>query len=215
MDWSSEQKTQAAMITRMDRDIGRILSLVEEIGQDERTLIIFTSDNGPHGSGGTLKRFDAAGPLRGKKGSLYEGGIRVPFVARWPGRIEPGSVSHHVSGFQDVMPTCAEIAGTRPPEKIDGISFLPTLAGDGVQEKHEYLYWELGGKQAVRMAEWKAVRNSKGGRVGAIELYRLSDDLGESINLAAEHPEVVQQMQERMRSARRASKLFPSKALDR
>ena len=213
-DWEPRQKIQAAMISRMDRDVGRILELVQEIEQDEDTLIIFTSDNGPHGAGGTLRRFEAAGPLRGKKGALYEGGIRVPFVARWPGRIEPGTVSDHVSSFQDMMPTFAAIAGTTPPENIDGISLLPTLLKEGNQQKHDYLYWELGIKQAVRVGNWNAVRIGKGGKLGPIELYDLNDDVGETRNVADLHADVIQQLQKILKDARRASELFPNELLD-
>jgi arylsulfatase A-like enzyme len=224
-DWSEGQKTQAAMITRMDRDVGRIMNLVKEIGADDNTLIIFTSDNGPHGAAGTLKKFNAAGLFRAKKGSVYEGGIRVPFVARWPGHIKPGSVSDHVSCFQDMMPTFADLAGVPAPKKIDGISMVPTLLGKDGQKTHDYLYWELGAKQAVRMADWKAVRIGKkakrgkrgdgGAKPPAIELYNLADDPGEAHDVADKHPEVVKQMKKTLKEARTPSKLFPNKILDK
>ena len=213
--WSNNQKTQAAMISRMDRDVGRIMKLVKDLGQDENTLIIFTSDNGPHGGGGTLSQFKAAGPLRARKGAVYEGGIRVPFVARWPGRIQPGTVSGHISGFQDMMPTFAQLAGATPPKSIDGISMIPALLGKGTQKKHTYLYWELGAKQAVRAGNWKAVRINTRGRLGAIELYDLSKDLGEANNVAAEHPAVAKRMAKLLKDAHRPSKLFPSRLLDK
>ena len=225
--WQSNHKIQAAMISRMDRDVGRVMALVKQLGLDERTLIIFTSDNGPHGGGGTLAKFNAAGPLRAKKGSLYEGGIRVPMVARWPGRIKTKTTSDLISCFQDVMPTFAEIASATPPANIDGISFLPTLTGQGTQKKHEYLYWELGGRQAVRMGNWKAVRGAAGrgkrrnkGKPadkparGGIELYDLAADLAESRDVAAANPAVVRKIAGIFRTARTPSKLFPNKALD-
>jgi arylsulfatase A len=218
-DWTKEQKTQAAMITRMDRDVGRIVALVREIGQQGNTLIIFTSDNGPHGGGGTLAKFNAAGALRGKKGAVYEGGIRVPFIARWSGRIQPGTVSDHASGFQDMMPTFAEVAGTVPPESIDGISFLPTLLGKRVQTKHDYLYWELGSKQALRQGDWKVVRVATGkgrsAKMGPVKLYNLADDIGEMHNVAAQHSHIAGRMQQLMETAHEPARLFPNKLLDR
>ncbi len=214
-DWQPNHKIQAAMISRLDRDVGRIVALIQEIGQDDNTLIIFTSDNGPHGASGTLEKFNAAGPLRAKKGAVYEGGIRVPLLARWPGRIKPGTVSNHVCGFQDMMPTFAEIIGVAPPENIDGISILPTLLDKGVQKKHEYLYWELGTNQSLRMGDWKAVRIGKGNRLGPVELYNLADDVGETHNLADQYPDVAKRMQKMLVDARQPSALFPNKLLDR
>lgn len=214
-DWSPDHKIQAAMITRMDRDIGRIVDLVKEIGQEENTLIIFTSDNGPHGSGGTLEKFHAAGPLRAKKGAVYEGGIRVPFIASWPGHIQPETLSDHISCFQDMMPTFAELAGVSSPEGIDGISLLPTLLGDEHQKKHDYLYWELGTNQAVRMGPWKGVRNSKRKALGKFELYHLENDPGETTDVAGEQPEVAARLLKTLEGARRPSTLFPNPLLDR
>ncbi len=214
-DWTSEQKTQAAMISRMDRDVGRIMALVREKGEEDRTLIVFTSDNGPHGGGGTLSKFQAAGPLRGKKGDTYEGGIREPFVARWPGRIKPGTVSHHVSGFQDMLPTFAELAGTESPRHIDGISFVPELLGKSDQKKHDYLYWELGSKQGLRMGRWKAVRVGDKKEMGPVELYNLEADIGEANDLATQEPELAAKMLQLLLDARQPSELFPNKLLDR
>ena len=179
-NWSVNQKTQAAMISRMDRDVGRIIKQVQAIGAIENTLIIFSSDNGPHGAGKTLTHFNAAGPLRGKKGATYEGGIRVPLVVSWPGTIKPGTESDHLSGFQDLFPTFAELAGARVPAKIDGISFVPELLGQSNQAKHEYLYWELGTRQGLRKGNWKAVRNSTKNKLGDVEIYDLTNDVGEA-----------------------------------
>ncbi len=207
----------AAMVAKLDEDVGRITDLLKELGLDDNTLVIFTSDNGPHLEGGHDPRFfDSNGPLRGFKRDLYEGGIRVPMIARWPAKIKPAGVTHHVSAFWDVLPTFCEIAGVEPPKGIDGISFLPTLAGRK-QPQHEYLYWEFharGGKQAVRMGMWKAVRlRRKRKPDGPIELYDLEKDLGEKNNIADEHPDIVEKIDEIMTSARTESKIwkFPQK----
>ncbi len=198
----------AAMITRMDREIGRILALLKELGLDDNTVVFFTSDNGPTFNGGTDSEFfNSAGPLRGLKTQLYEGGIRVPLIARWPDRIEPGSTNDHLSAFWDYLPTFAELAGTDVPVEVDGISLLPTLLGrDTEQPKHEYLYWELHGGQAVRMGKWKAYRP---GVDSAIELYDLSTDIGEQHDVAVQHPDVVATSEDIMRSGRTESELFP------
>jgi arylsulfatase A-like enzyme len=210
--WTDAQKKQAAMISRMDRDVGRIAALLKETGIDKDTLVMFSSDNGAHGDAGTLEHFSASGPLRGRKRDLYEGGIRVPMIARWTGRIAPGTATDHVSAFWDVLPTLAEIAGVEAPGGIDGISFLPTLLRQGEQKKHSCLYWEFyerGGKQAVRMGDWKGVRLNVNNNAGApIELYDLAKDLAEKKNVAAEHPQVVARIEKIMASAHRPSQLF-------
>ncbi len=139
------------------------------------------------------------GPLRGIKRDLYEGGIRVPMIARWPGKIQPGRVTDHVSAFWDFLPTACELAGVEEPEGIDGISYLPTLLGrEDRQPKHEYLYWEFRGKQAVRMGRWKAVRLPPPGK---IELFDLQQDLGETTNVAGDHPTVVAQVKQILQAA--------------
>jgi arylsulfatase A len=215
----------AAMISHMDRDIGKIMSLVKKLNLDDNTLVIFTSDNGPTYNrlgGSDSDFFKSAGPFRGLKGSLYEGGIRVPLVARWPGKIQPGTVSHHISAFWDVLPTLAEFTGTKAPDRIDGISFAPTLLGQPKkQQKHEYLYWEFpsyGGQQVVRMENWKAVRQGimkRGNKKRLkIELYNLKTDPGEQNDVAAKHPEIVAKMRKIMESGRKPSQLFPIPALD-
>ncbi len=212
--WSGNQKTQAAMISRMDRDVGRIVKQVEALGELENTLIIFSSDNGPHGAGKTLTHFNAAGPLRGKKGATYEGGIRVPLVVSWPGKIKPGTESDLISGFQDLFPTFAELAGAKAPANIDGISFVSELLGRPTQKKHEYLYWELGTRQGLRKGNWKAIRNSTKKKLGDVEIYDLSNDIGESNNLATQKPEIAAQFLELLQSARKPSELFPIPVLD-
>ena len=196
---------RAGMITRLDGDVGRILDLLAELDIDDDTLVMFTSDNGPCEAGGSdWEFFDANGPLRGIKRDLYEGGIRVPMIARWPGRIEPSSSTDHPSAFWDLLPTCAELAGADVPEGVDGISFLPALLGRP-QKKHDYLYWEFyekGGKQAVRFGDWKGVRlNVQGAPEAPIELYNLKADLGEQIDLAAEEPELVEKITKIMKQA--------------
>lgn len=212
--WSVNQKTQAAMISRMDRDVGRIVKQVQALGELENTLIIFSSDNGPHGAGKTLTHFNAAGPLRGKKGATYEGGIRVPLVVSWPGKIKPGTESDLISGFQDLFPTFAELAGAKAPANIDGLSFVSELLGRPAQKKHEYLYWELGTRQGLRKGNWKAVRNSTKKKLGDVEIYDLSNDIGESNNLATQKPEIAAQFLELLQSARKPCELFPIPVLD-
>ncbi len=214
-DWPDPQKGHAAMITRMDRDIGRLLALLKTLGVDEKTLVFFSSDNGPHQEGGADPDFfDSNGPLRGIKRDLYEGGIRVPLIARWPGRIAPGSGASHVGAFWDVLPTCCELAGVTPPETIDGVSFLPTLLNRPDRQKgHPYLYWEFheqGKKQAVRMGRWKGVRlNVAKNPAGPIELYDLKSDPGEEQDIATEHPDIVQKIAEIMKTARTPSDHWP------
>lgn len=182
------------MISRMDRDVGRLLKKLEQVGLDRNTLVIFTSDNGAHREGGADPAFfGGSGPLRGIKRDLYEGGIRVPFIARWPGKIKPGSTSDHVSASWDFLPTCAELAGAGATEGIDGLSMAPTLLGQpSRQEKHESLYWEFKEKQAVRMGDWKAVRI--GGEDGRLELYDLKSDIGEQQDLSKRHPEIIKKI---------------------
>ena len=205
----------AAMVTRLDRHVGEILGKLRELGLDENTLVIFTSDNGPHGEGGADPEFfNSSGGLRGMKRALYEGGIRVPMIARWPGKIKAGSESGHVSAFWDFLPSCCELAGVKGPEGIDGISFVPTLLGqNNRQKKHEYLYWEFheqGKRQAVRFGDWKGVRlNVAKDPNGPIELYNLRDDIGEKNNIAEQHPEIVAKIAGYMKTAWTASEHFP------
>lgn len=197
----------AAMITRLDHQVGEILKLIEELGIQENTFVIFTSDNGPHAEGGAdPEYFNSSGVFSGSKRDLYEGGIRVPFIAWWPGTIEAGARSGHISAFWDMLPTYAELAGAAKPGNTDGISMVPELTGAGDQQQHEYLYWEFlerGGRQAVRMGRWKAVRLNMGENPSAlIELYDLDSDPGEKNDLAAAHPEVVHGADSIMKEAR-------------
>ncbi len=198
----------AAMITRMDREIGRILALLGDLGLEENTVVFFTSDNGPTFNGGTDSEFfGSAGPLRGLKTQLYEGGIRVPLIARWPGHVAPGSVSDHVSAFWDFLPTLADLAEKDIPVQVDGLSMKPTLLGESAgQSRHEYLYWEYQGRQAVRLGDWKGYRP----RIDSpIELYDLVADVGEQTDVAAQHPDIVARITEIMATARTESDLFP------
>lgn len=212
LPWPEPQKGHAAMITRLDQDVGRILDQLERLGLTDRTLVLFTSDNGPHREGGNDPEFnDSNGPFRGIKRDLYEGGIRVPLIARWPGRIPKGVVSDHVCAFWDYLPTFAELLGVALPVDVDGISFLPTLLGDpSRQRQHAFLYWEFHERpatvQAIRMGKWKAVRHSPS---GPVELYDLSTDPGESRDLAGQHPEVVEKIREYLRTARTDHPLWP------
>ena len=215
----------AAMISHLDRDIGQILALVDELGLSDNTLVMFTSDNGPtydRLGGSDSDFFESAGPFRGLKGSLYEGGIRVPLVAKWPGKIQPGTTSDHIAAFWDVLPTLTDIVGVEAPAGLDGVSFAPTLLGrPGEQAEHEFLYWEFpayGGQQVVRTGDWKGVRQNmlKDDNPDplAIELYNLADDIGETTDIAADHPEIVERIRTIMQSEHTPSELFPFPPLD-
>lgn len=215
-DWPENKKNMAAMVSRLDRDVGRLLDLLKELAIDENTIVLFSSDNGPHQEGGNDPNwFDSNGPLRGIKRDLYEGGIRVPLIARWPGHVVPGTTSDHVGAFWDFLPTAAAIAGVAPPAGLDGISYLPALTGGTAQGKHDYLYWEFteqGGKQAIRQSDWKAVRlNVAEHPQGPLELYNLTTDPGEEKNVGAELPDVVAHLAGLMAGARTESALFPFK----
>ena len=202
-DWPQVEKNFAAMVTRLDRDIGLLLDKLKETGADKNTLVLFSSDNGPHKEGGhSPDFFHSSGSLRGIKRALYDGGIRVPLIARWTGRIKPGSTNDHVCAFWDYLPTLSEVAGVAAPRGIDGISFLPALLGRP-QQKHEYLYWEFhegGFIQAVRSGDWKLVGK---------ELYDLKSDLGERTDVASQHLEVAAKLAQFMASARTDSADFP------
>ena len=214
-DWPEPQKGHAAMITRMDGDIGRLFDTLKALELDEETLVFFSSDNGPHKEGGADPTFfNSSGPLRGYKRAVYEGGIRVPMIARWPGKIEAGSGTNHVSAFWDLLPTCCDLVDVALPEGIDGLSMLPTLLGrPEKQRKHRFLYWEFheqGKKQAVRMGDWKGVRlNVAQEPDGPIELYHLGADPGETADLASEYPDVVAQIAGIMATARGPSEHWP------
>jgi len=210
----------AAMITHMDKGIGEILTLLTELGIDENTLVIFTSDNGPTYNrlgGSDSDYFNSAGPFKGLKGSVYEGGIRVPLVARWPKKIQPGTISDHISALQDILPTLAEIAGMDSPVNIDGISFAPTLYGNTDQEDHQFLYMEFpsyGGQQMVRMGKWKGIRQNIFSDSLQIELYDLEIDISEQNDVSGDYPGIVKKIEEIMITARTPSAEFPFTQLD-
>jgi arylsulfatase A len=205
----------AAMISHMDRGIGEIVDLIDELGLSENTLILFLSDNGPtfrRLGGADSDFFNSAGPLRGRKGSVYEGGIRVPFIAHWQGKISGGRAAEHVAAHWDLLPTLSEIAGAEAPEKIDGISFAQTLFQEEGQRQHEYLYWEFpayGFQQAVRAGDWKAVRHNLNKGDSEFELYDLHRDIGEERDVAADYPEIVRRMEQIADSAHTPSEKFP------
>ncbi|MBX7259586.1 MAG: sulfatase-like hydrolase/transferase [Candidatus Hydrogenedentes bacterium] len=208
-DWDVRSKKYAAMIHMLDRDVGRITSLIDELGLTRDTLVIFTSDNG--GNDNVPARFDTSGPFRGFKRDLSEGGIRAPFIARWPGVVPMGKTSDEIVAFWDMLPTFAELAGAQPPPHIDGTSITHALRGGNVEKSHEYLYWDYGHcrdryDQAVRMGKWKGIRL---GRESEIQLYDLEKDLGETNNVAAEHAEVITKIESIMNKAVEPNPRYP------
>jgi arylsulfatase A-like enzyme len=209
----------AGMMTVLDEGVGQVLALLEDLGLADNTVVMFTSDNGPHYEGGHKPGFfDSNGPLKGHKRDLTEGGIRVPMLARWPGRIKPGAVTDHISGFQDVMPTLCDLAAAPAPDGIDGLSFLPTLLGKPDRQKqHPYLYWEFyehGGKRAARKGRWKAVQHGLQKKSpGPIRLYDLQEDLGETTDVADAHPEIVEEMKRIFAEAHTPSKIWKFRGL--
>jgi arylsulfatase A-like enzyme len=201
----------AAMVTLLDDQVGEIVAKIKELGLEDNTIIIFSSDNGPHQEGGADPNyFDSNGPLRGYKRDLYEGGIRVPMIAKWKGKIAEGSKTNHISAFWDVMPTLAELANTNIKSTIDGLSFLSTLLNKGKQKKHKYLYWEfheLGGRQAVRYGNWKLIQYNVNNK-GQYELYELEKDRSESTNIASKFPAEVKKLSKLLKSSRTDSEVF-------
>ena len=205
--------TFAAMVERIDRYVGEVMDKLEELGLNENTMVIFTSDNGAHFEGGTdYDFFDSNGPFRGLKRDLYEGGIHVPMIVKWPGKVKPGSKSDHVSAFWDWLPTFAEIVQGKAPDEIDGISFLPSLLGKTNQAKHDFLYWEfheLGGRQAVRQENWKLVKYQVNDASKTVtELYYLASDPTESKNLASSNPQKVAELDQLIQNSHRPNPVF-------
>ena len=209
--WPEPAKAYAAMVTRMDRDIGRLMTLLKELGLDEKTIVFFTSDNGGYPDPKARKIFDPQGPFRGRKGDVYEGGIRVPMIVRWPGKVPAGRVCDVPWAFWDFLPTAAELAGVQPPKRIDGISMVPTLLGRK-QRPHEFFYWEYlaGGKfaQAVRMGDWKGIRAAT---EEPLELYNLAQDIGEKNDVAAAHPDIIKKIEAIMEREHVESPNWPSR----
>ncbi len=199
----------AAMITFMDKQVGRLMALLKELGLDDNTIVFFTSDNGTTHLGEQVDYtfFESVGPLRGLKGSLYEGGIRVPMIVRWPGRIAPATQSEHLAAHYDVPATLAALAGCAPPPDTDGVSFLPELLGKtSEQPMHDYLFWDFhgyGGQVAVRMGEWKGIKKDLIKEPDAsLELYNLQEDIAEQHNVARDRPDIARQIEEIMVEAR-------------
>ena len=208
-DWPERAKKYAAMVHRLDRDVGRITTLIDDLGLSEDTLILFSSDNGGHST--VWEQFKTSGPLRGFKRDLHEGGIRVPFIARRPGTVPAGETSDEVISFQDLLPTFAAMAGATAPEKLDGIDITSALQGRSLPDR-TYLYWDYGHcrrfyDQAVRLGDWKGLRLGK--EEGRVQLYNLATDLGESKDLAADHPEVVERIEEIMDAAVIPNERYP------
>ena len=209
--WPQPEKNKAAMITRLDADVGKLMDKLKELKLEDNTIVFFTSDNGPHKEGGVdPKFFQSSSPFRGYKRDLYEGGIRVPLIVRWPGRIKPGRADS-AWAFWDFLPTAAEIVGANAPTNIDGISMLPTLLGKPQTNQHAFLYWEFherGFQQAVRMGGWKAIRLKVG---QPFEIFDLTTDPGEKKNVAAEHPDVAATIEDYLKTARTESEHWPIK----
>ncbi|TYA71726.1 arylsulfatase [Seonamhaeicola marinus] len=196
----------ASRVTMLDEQIKRLLDTLEKRGELDNTLVVFSSDNGPWTGSHRYKKhlkhshefFKSSAGLKGYKRDLYEGGIREPMIVYWKGKVKPGQVSHHISGFQDVMPTFAEVAGVKAPDNIDGISFLPTILGKNTQKEHKHMYWEIqegksikAFKQAARKGKWKAVRIGDSYKT---ELYNLEEDVYETKDISEQHPDIVKEM---------------------
>ena len=199
----------AAMISFLDKQVGRLFSTLKELGIDNETLVIFTSDNGTSALEEQVDHefFDSVGPLRGLKGSVYEGGIRVPLIARWPGKIEPNTLSDHIAANYDLSDTLSEAAGCTAAPHTDGISFLPTLLGQTDKQKaHDYLFWDFssyGGQLAVRMGKWKGTKQYMIDHpLTPVELYDLEKDISEENDVARQYPDIVAKIEKIMVEAR-------------
>jgi arylsulfatase A-like enzyme len=203
--WPEPARRYAAMVSMIDRHVGEVLALLKELGIEKSTLVMFSGDNGgadyfpapqqPRGVHSANKNPQTGVEYRGKKGNLYEGGLRVPFIASWPGKITPGEVTGHLGYFPDILPTIAEVSGAKAPADVDGISILPTLIGEAaaghVQKQHDFLYWEISGWTAIRQGNWRAVKPPRSDKW---ELYDLASDPGESKDLAASKPDIVSRL---------------------
>jgi arylsulfatase A-like enzyme len=213
-DWPAQDRGQAAMVTRMDSYVGRMLDGLKRLGLAEKTLVIFTSDNGPHNEANhDFTRFQPSGPLNGTKRALTDGGIRVPFIAWWPGKVAAGSESRHVLHFADWMATACELSGATVPPKCDSLSFVPALLGQPDQPRHEFLYWEFhenGFSQATLLdGRWKGIRGKKTG--GPLVVYDLASDIGEKTDVAAKYPEIAAKLNAYLDTARTDAPDWPAK----
>lgn len=208
--WTDAEKVYAAMITKIDTQVGQIVDLLRELAIADQTLLFFGSD---HGAARRWAAFDSCGALRGQKGTMYEGGLRTPMIAHWPGRIPAGTVSDAVWYYADFLPTVAEVAGIDAPDDVDGVSILPVLLGESRDVGERFLYWErFGGgfKQAVRWKNWKAVRNPSPKLLDEpLELYDLDNDIGEENDVAEAHPDVIAEIEHFMKDARTDSHNWP------
>jgi arylsulfatase A-like enzyme len=212
LPWPQAEKNKAAMILRLDNYVGHILDMVKLTKIEEDTVVIITSAKGPQKEGGVDPKFlQSAGLWRCEGRELYEGGLRVPFIVRWPAKIKAGQTSDLPAALWDILPTAAEIARLKPPEKIDGISLLPTFFGQPQTNRHAFLYWESharGFQEAVRMADWKALRFETG---NPLELFDLKTDPGEKKNVAEQYPAVAAKIEDYLKTARTESALWPAK----
>lgn len=210
--WPQVERNFASLMTRMDSDVGRLLAALKTAGQEQNTLVIFTSDNGPHQEGGHKPEFfQSSGPYRGIKRDLYDGGVRVPFLARWPGVIPAARSSDQVHAFWDFLPTAAELVGVAPPRGLDGISMLPALLGKPQPQQHDYLYWEFHENrfaQAIRTGNHKCFRRNP---AEPVEVYDLTADPGERTNIAGQSPDLVRRAEGLFQTARTDSPIFPVK----
>ena len=213
-EWPENERAFASMLTALDDYVGQIINAIDNAGIRENTIVIFTSDNGAHNEEHDVEFFDSNGRFREYKRSFYEGGFHTPMIVQWPGVIDGGSASDHISAFWDVMPTLCDIAGAPIPDQSDGISFLPELKGEK-QEKLDYLYWEFNEsithqknefKQAIRKGDWKGIYYIDKDQ---FELYNLKDDISEQNNIASEHPDIVNDMRKLMSEAHVPSERFP------
>ena len=223
-DWTINTKGYAEMVTRLDKTVGQVLGLLKELKIDENTLVLFTSDNGPYNPNRPQKDrlytnfFDSNGIYRGFKRDYYEGGIRIPFLAHWPGKIKGGTVTDHISAHYDFFATACEVSGVEVPSDIDGISYLPTLLGKSKQKEHNYLYWEGGSGLAfaIRKGKWKGVMpDTKKTKNPKLEIYDLENDPSEEKNIASKHPELQKELMKLIRQAHVPSKEFPLPFLDK
>ncbi len=208
--WTDDEKVYAAMITKIDTQVGQVVDLLRELAIADQTLLFFGSD---HGAARRWEAFESCGALRGQKGTMYEGGLRTPMIAHWPGRIPAGAVSDAVWYYADFLPTVADVVGTDAPEDGDGVSLLPVLLGESRDVGERFLYWErFGGgfKQAVRWKNWKAVRNPSPELLDEpLELYDLDSDIGEENDVAEAHPDVIAEIERFMKEARTDSHNWP------